>query len=341
MRRILIIISLIAFICAVTASAFVWTVALRPNVDNESEKAIIIPTGSSFDELSDILNSSGVMKNHSSFVLTARLKRFERAIKPGYYILRSGMSNNQVINTIRSGRQTPVNVTFNNIRTLGELAGKIGGQIEADSSSIIKFLSDESNYADEGFSRETVISVFIPDTYQFYWTTDAAALFGRMLREYNSFWNDERKAAAAAIKLSPVEVSILASIVDDEVMKEAEKPAIAGVYLNRLRAGMHLGACPTIKFALNDFTIRRVLYEHLTIDSPYNTYKYTGLPPGPVRCPTKSGLEAVLNAEDHDYFYFEAKADFSQTHHFSRTLAEHNRYADEYQRELNRRRIYR
>jgi UPF0755 protein len=162
-----------------------------------------------------------------------------------------------------------------------------------------------------------------------------------MLREYNRFWSDKRLATAAEKGLSPVEVSIVASIVDDEVAKEEEKPRIAGVYLNRLRIGMPLQACPTIKFALNDFTITRVLTEHIKVDSPYNTYKYKGLPPGPVRCATRSGIEAVLNAEKHNFLYFSAKADFSGYHNFSRTLAEHNRYAAEYHRELNKRKIYR
>jgi UPF0755 protein len=162
-----------------------------------------------------------------------------------------------------------------------------------------------------------------------------------MLREYNSFWNEKRRALAGEKKLSPVDVSTIASIVDDEVAKEEEKPRIAGVYLNRLRIGMPLQACPTIKFAMNDFTITRVLTEHLKFDSPYNTYMHQGLPPGPVRCATRSGIEAVLNAEKHDYLFFSAKADFSGYHNFSKTLSEHNRYAAAYHRELDKRKIYR
>lgn len=317
-----------------------WFIAFRPNVERSSEHGVIVPNGTSFNDLKEILRSTNVLINKNTFVLASKLKRFDRSIKPGYYLIRPGMNNNQIINNIRSGRQTPVNVTFNNIRTLNDLAGKIGGQIEADSAEIITFLSDEANYRSDGFNHSTVISVFIPDTYQFYWTTDAYGFYKRMLREYNAFWNEERIAAAKNNNLTPVEVSILASIVDDEVVKKDEKPRIAGVYLNRLRMGIPLQACPTIKFALNDFTIRRVLYEHLSVESPYNTYKYKGLPPGPIRCPERSGIDAVLHAEKHDYLYFEAKADFSQTHHFSRTLAEHNKYANEYQRELDKRKIY-
>jgi UPF0755 protein len=184
------------------------------------------------------------------------------------------------------------------------------------------------------------MALFLPDTYEMYWTITPGELYARMLKEFNKFWNTDRLNKARSFGLSPVEVSTLASIVDDEVLMEDEKPMIAGVYLNRLKIQMPLQACPTIKFALNDFTIRRVLKEHLVVDSPYNTYKYRGLPPGPVRCATKSGIEAVLNATDHDYLYFAAKADFSGYHNFSRTLSEHNRYANQYQAELDRMKIY-
>jgi UPF0755 protein len=242
---------------------------------------------------------------------------------------------------LRSGRQAPVRVTFNNIRSLNELAGRIGKQIEADSTEILSFLNDQNNYSSDGFSRETVISVFIPDTYEFFWNTTGEGFYRRMLREYRNFWNEDRLAKAKAKNLTPVEVSILASIIDDEVAKAEEKPRIAGVYLNRLKRGIPLQACPTIKFALNDFTITRVLSKHLLVDSPFNTYRHNGLPPGPISCPSVQGINAVLNAEDHDYLYFAAKSDFSGYHNFSSTLSQHNRYAAEYQRELNRRRIFR
>jgi UPF0755 protein len=250
------------------------------------------------------------------------------------------MNNSEIVNMLRSGKQAPVNVTFNNIRTLDELAARIGSQIEADAASLSRFFDDENNYSADGFTRQTLISVFLPDTYQLYWNLDPKGFYRRMLREYDVFWNDERLASAKALNLTPVEVSILASIIVEEASKDDEMPRIAGVYLNRLREGIPLQADPTVKFAVNDFTIRRVLNEHLEVDSPYNTYKYSGLPPGPVRCAPKPALEAVLKAEKHDYLFFVAKADFSGYHHFSRTLSEHNRYAAAYRRELNRRRIY-
>jgi len=251
------------------------------------------------------------------------------------------LSYNALIDLLRSGRQSPVNVTFNNIRTLNDLAGRVGGKIEADSAEIINFLSDPDNYAKDGFTKDNIIAVFIPNTYEFFWNTSASEFYDRMLKEYKKFWNKDRLARAKEKNLDPLEVSILASIIDDEVTKADEKPKIAGVYLNRLKRGIPLQACPTIKFALNDFTITRVLTKHLSFESPYNTYKYRGFPPGPIGCPSIEGIEAVLDAEDHDYLYFAAKADFSGYHNFSRTLSEHNRYAADYQRELNRRRIYR
>ncbi|HCM58898.1 MAG TPA: endolytic transglycosylase MltG [Bacteroidales bacterium] len=320
---------------------FLWMIVLRQNVRADEPVRIYVPTGSDFNALTDTIESTGVLRSRGSFVLTSRLKSFGRSVKPGSYILNPGMSNNAMVNMLRSGQQSPVNVTFNNIRTLEELAGRIGGQIEADSADISAFFADEANYMDDGFDRRTLISVFIPDTYQLYWSVDARGFYRRMLKEYRDYWTAERKALAEEKGLTPVEVSVLASIVDEEVSKADEKPRIAGVYLNRLRVGMPLQADPTVKFAVNDFSLRRVLNRHLEVDSPYNTYKYAGLPPGPIRCPSRSGLESVLNPEKHEYLFFVAKFNGSGYHHFSRTLAEHNRYAASYRSELNRRRIYR
>jgi UPF0755 protein len=341
MKKIILTLFYSVLAAGITLTVFLWVTVLRDNVAADSETRIFIPTGSSYEDLADTLRSSGVLRSERSFNITSRLKSYGRNVKPGSYIIEPGMNNNNIVSMLRSGRQAPVNVTFNNIRTLDELAGRIGGQVETDSASVLAFLAEESNYLNDGFNRLTVISAFIPDTYQLYWTTDASSFYRRMLREYRSFWNEERTAAADALDLSPAEVSALASIVDEEASREDEKPRIAGVYINRLRTGMPLQADPTVKFAVNDFTLRRILNRHLEVDSPYNTYKFKGLPPGPIRCPSRSGLEAVLNAEKHDFLYFVARHDSSGYHHFSRTLAEHNRYAAAYRRELNRRKIYR
>lgn len=325
----------------ITAATLIRSVAYRPNAGPEAPYRILIKDETSVNDLKDTLFSLGALKNRKSFVTAVRLKSFSGTVKPGSYRIEEGVSNNQIINMFKAGRQSPVNVTFNNIRTLNELAGKIGGQIEADSAAIMSFFADNANYSGDGFTYQTMISLFIPDTYQFYWTTNAGELYERMLKEYEKFWNDERLASAAAAGMKPLEVSVLASIIDEETTMNDEKPRMAGVYLNRLRLGIPLQSDPTVKFALNNFTIRRVLKQHLMVDSPYNTYIHRGLPPGPVRCPTKNTIDAVLNAEKHDFVYFVAKSDFSGYHQFSRTLSEHNRYANEYQRELNRRKIYR
>ena len=270
----------------------------------------------------------------------ANKKHYSQLIKPGRYVISKELSYNSLINRLRSGRQSPVRITFSNVRTLNQIAGKIGNQLETDSARIIGFLSDDSNYIKDGFNKENIISLFIPNTYEFYWNTSARELYLRMLKEYLLFWNDQRLSKAKAKGLDPKEVSILASIIDDEVAKSDEKPRIAGVYLNRLKRGMPLQACPTIKFALNDFTITRVLDKYLEVDSPYNTYKHSGFPPGPIGCATIEGIDAVLNAEQHDFIFFAAKADFSGYHNFSRTLSEHNHYAALYQKELNKRKIF-
>lgn len=312
------------------------------NIGAEGGKAILyIPEGSSYIQALDTVKAHLKIRNIKIFGWISQKKHYPTLVKPGRYMIDRKMSYSGLINLLRSGKQTPVNVTFSNIRTLYDLAGKIGKQIVADSVQIISFLSDQDNYSSDNFTRENIISVFIPNTYQFFWNTSARDLYSRMLKEYNKFWNAERKAKAESLKLSQIEVAILASIIDDEVSKPDEKPRIAGVYLNRLKRGIPLQACPTIKFALNDFTITRVLTKHLSIDSPYNTYKYRGFPPGPIGCPTIEGIDAVLNTEKHDYLYFAAKADFSGYHNFSRTLIEHNRYAAEYQRELNKKKIFR
>jgi UPF0755 protein len=241
---------------------------------------------------------------------------------------------------LRSGKQTPIDITFSNLRSLDQLAARIGRQIEADSLKIISFLNDYSNFGGDGFKKENIISVFIPNTYEFYWNTSAKGLYTRMLKEYRLFWNEKRLSKAKEKGLNPLEVSILASIIDEESSKQDEKPRIAGVYLNRLNRGIPLQADPTIIFALNDNSITRVLKKHLAVNSPYNTYVHSGLPPGPIGCSSIEAIDAILDAEKHDWLYFVAKPDFSGYHNFSRTLSEHNRYSLLYQKELDKRKIF-
>jgi len=341
-RKYLILFYYLCGLIVIIVFLFIYRLLFGLNVKPEGRKVVIyIPENSSYFQAMDSVEAHLQIRNIKILKWIAVKKKYPRLVKPGKYIIDRDLSYNELINLLRTGKQNPVNVTFNNIRTLNELAGKIGKQINADSAQIIQFLSNPENYSKDGFTPENVISVFIPNTYQFFWNTTASEFYSRMLTEYRKFWNEERLAKAREKNLNPLEVEILASIIDDEVAKPDEKPRIAGVYLNRLKRGIPLQACPTIKFALNDFTITRVLKKYLEVDSPYNTYKHRGFPPGPIGCPTVEGIDAVLNAEKHDYLYFAARADFSGYHNFSRTLAEHNRYAAEYQRELNKRRIFR
>jgi UPF0755 protein len=328
----------VVVVCLYLIISLFFSSSVRPGA---AKATIYIPEGASYNQAMDSVKANLSVKNIKVLEWVAERKKYPNLVKPGRYIIDKSLTYNELINILRGGKQSPIKITFNNIRTLNELAGRIGGQIEADSAHIIDFFSDTVNYSRDGFKHEDVISIFIPDTYEFYWNTGASKLYSRMLREYRKFWNKERLQKSEDIGLSPVEVSTLASIIDEEALKQDEKPRIAGVYLNRLKRRIPLQADPTIKFAINDFTVNRILFKHLEIDSPYNTYKHAGLPPGPIGCPSVDGIDAVLNAEKHDYLYFAAKSDFSGYHNFSRTLSEHNRYANQYQRELNKRRIFR
>jgi UPF0755 protein len=306
----------------------------------KTNQIIYIPTGSSYEQVMDTLESKLIIKDKKVLDWFAKKKKYPASIKPGRYIVDKSLSYNSLINLLRSGRQSPVDITFSNVSTLNQIAGKIGKQIEADSSKIIGFFSSDSNYVKDGFNKENIISVFIPNTYEFYWNTNVRALYNRMLKEYKLFWNEQRMSKAKEKGLDQKEVSVLASIVDDEAARPEEKPRIAGVYLNRLKKGIPLQADPTVIFALNDMTVTRVLKKDLLVDSPYNTYLHSGLPPGPIGCASIDGIDAVLNAEKHEWLYFAARPDFSGFHNFSKTLEEHNRNAILYQKELNKRKIF-
>jgi UPF0755 protein len=241
------------------------------------------------------------------------------------------MSNNELVNLLRSGKQEPVMVIFQNIRSREELAGKISRQIEADSLSILKLLTNADYLKQFGVNPLNSFVLFIPNTYEFYWNTTAEGFIVRMVREKTKFWNKSRIEKCQSSGFSVSEVVTLASIIEKETIKDKEKSIIAGVYVNRLRKGWPLQADPTIIYAWNDYTIKRVLNRHLKINSPYNTYIHDGLPPGPICIPSISSIDAVLDFQHHGYFYFCAKADLSGYHVFATTLAEHNRNAKKYQ----------
>lgn len=309
------------------------------SLKDEKNTHINIPTGSTKEDVITILDTSNVIQNMSDFRWLAEKKNYQNHIHPGRYLIKDRMSNNALINMLRSGQQDPVDVVFNNIRKKQELAGVISQQIEADSLIITQLLNDDQYLQQYDMTSQTVPALFIPNTYEFYWNTSAREFIERMHREYKRFWNKERTNKAKKIGLSPVEVSILASIVKEETTKADEMPTIAGVYMNRLEKGMRLQADPTIKFAIGDFSVNRILDKYLEQDSPYNTYKYAGLPPGPISFPSIKAIDAVLNYEHHNYLYFSAKADFSGYHNFSKTHYQHIRNAKKYQEALNQKRI--
>jgi len=305
----------------------------------DGKEYIYVKTSWSRSELVNYLYAERILVDTSSFIWVANQKGFIQP-KAGRYLLENGMSNNALVNLLRSGKQKPVKLTFNSIRTLEDLAGRVAGQIEADSTELIKVLKNPQIASKYGFSTSTFISMFLPNTYEIYWNTSAKEFIQRMASEYKRFWTAERKAKAGALGLSQSEVAILASLVQAEQMQHREeRPKVAGLYINRLKRGMRLQSDPTLIYALGDFTIKRVLNKHKELNSPYNTYKRVGLPPGPINLPEISSLKAVLNYEKHGYIFMCAKADFSGYHNFAKTNAQHNIYANQYRRELNRRRI--
>ena len=310
---------------------------LYPNVTVKDGGIIFVRDSASITEVLDTLRSRGYIETPSTLLRTARLKKSK--IKAGRYRLRDGMNNNELINMLRSGNQSPVQFTFNNIRTLEEFSEMASRQLELSSEELLSYIQNPDTIVPFGFTPATVIGMFIPNTYEIYWNISTSDFLKRMYKEYERFWNKQRMEKAEAMGLSPIEVITLASIIEEETVKPEEYPVIAGVYLNRLKRGIKLDACPTLKFALGDFTITRILDRYLEIDSPYNTYKYAGLPPGPIRIPSIQGLESVLNYAHHNYIYMCAKEDFSGTHNFAATLSQHMANARRYQQELNRRKI--
>jgi len=297
---------------------------------------LYIPTGSSFEDVLEILKKENILIDVSSFEWLAEIKNYKNNVKPGRYKIKKGMNNNEIINILKTGKQEPVKVVIRGFRNYHYLAGSLSKKIEADSTEIVSAFEDELLAQKYGFTLQTFITIVIPNTYEFYWNTSAEQFIERMAKEYKKFWNNQRKEKAQKIGLSQSEVSILASIVQCETNHIDEMPIIAGVYINRLKKGMLLQADPTVIYALNDFSIQRVLTKHLSYDSPYNTYLYPGLPPGPICIPYPHSIDAVLNYDLNNYLYFCARDDFSGYHVFAKTLDEHLKNARKYQQALNK-----
>lgn len=287
---------------------------------------------------SDVLSQleASKIKNISFFKTLAEYMKYPENVKSGKYELNSDISFLELIRRLRSGNQTPVKVSFNNIRLKSDLADRVGEQLMFGSDILLHKLRDPMTCEKLGFDTTTIVSMFIPNTYEIYWDINADQFLQRMKKEYDRFWSSDRLEKAQAIPLLPTEVSVLASIVEEETADHSEYPIVAGLYINRLKKGMMLQADPTVKFAVRDVTLQRILFRHLEVDSPYNTYKNFGLPPGPIRIPSIAGIDAVLNYAHHDYLYMVAKEDFSGKHNFAKNLTQHNINAKKYQQALNR-----
>jgi UPF0755 protein len=314
-------------------TGYQWIYA--PNVILQGENhEFFVSKGSTFEIVTADLVESGTIKNERSFRFVAGKMKYEGTnIKPGRYILSPEMSNRELIRLLRSGEQIPIRLTLQLVRNINQLSGVVSEKLAFDSSSLISYLLNEYVPQSE-LNKENILSLFIPNTYELYWTTSPKKFVERMQNEHDKFWKS-REAKANDKGLSKSEVYTMASIVERETQASEEKPIIAGVYLNRLEKGMLLQADPTIIYALDDYSIRRVLKRHLEIDSPYNTYKYTGLPPGPITMPSMSSIESVLNADKHNYLFFCAKPGNSGRHAFAKTLSAHLTNARTYQRWLN------
>lgn len=306
-----------------------------PMVQIAKDKAIFyIPTGSNYNYVKTNLAKEGLLADSAFFFRLSELKNYVDQVKPGRYLVKNGMTANELINMLRSGNQEPVMVTFNNIRFLPKLAGIISHKLELDSAKLMFLLTDDEFLESIGFNKQTVIALFLPNTYEFFWNTTEKDFVYRMVKEYKNFWTDERKDKARAIPLNPLQVSILASIIQEETNKIDEMSRMAGVLINRLNRGMKLETDPTARFAYGDFSVQRILTDYTKIESPYNTYNIFGLPPGPICMPEGRVIDAVLNFEKSNYLFYCAKADGSGYHAFSRTNAEHNRNAAAYHRYL-------
>lgn len=303
------------------------------------ENMVTIPTNSTFEEVIEILKAKDLIQNETTFRFLSEKMNYQRSpMRSGRFQVEPGWSMVDLIRHLRNGEQAPVMVVLTNERLLEEVAAKVARFIEPDSTDFMAIFNDEAYLREMGYSKETLMSLFIPNSYEFFWNTSAQSFMDRMIREHKSFWNkNDRLKKAKALDLEPAEVYTLAAIVERETQNNPEKPRMAGVYLNRLEKGIRLQADPTCVFATRDFNTKRVTNYHLKFDSPYNTYLYAGLPPGPISMASISSLDAVLNAEDHDYIYFCAKGDGSGLHAFAKTLSGHNQNAAKYRENLKKR----
>lgn len=328
MKKILLISFIIISILLGIGVYYINNALFSPNFYiKEDEKVFYIRSGSTFDDV--LQNLSPYLNNKNAFIQVAHQKKYSTNIRSGRFLLKNKMNNLELISTLQTGNK-PFSITFNNQDRLENLSQRIAQQLQPDSLELINSFTDPKFLEENSLNRENILQIFIPNTYEFYWNISAEQFRNRMLKEYHRFWNENRRKKAENLGLTPLQVGVLASIVQKETIKNDEKPRVAGVYLNRLAIGMPLQADPTVVFSIKekyqkyDTIIRRVLYKDLEIDSPYNTYKHKGLPPAAICMPDISSIEAVLNPESHNYLYFVADTQKAGYHKFAKTLQQHN-----------------
>ena len=333
-KKILFIILAVIFLSGAYAA---WKF-LGPSVKAPENKYFYIRTGESFASVRNNLGEQGIVPGLKWFDWTSRLIGFKQ-VKPGRYEIRNGMSLLDLVRMLRNGKHSPVDFVITKIRTKETLASRIGRAFECDSTRMIEFLNNPDSLRAYNLDTNTVMAAAMPYTYTIRWNSDAGKIFEQFYRAYKLFWTDERKEKAKSLGLTPEQVSTLASIIDEETNAESDKPNVASVYLNRMAKGMPLQADPTVKFAMKNFGLKRILKAHLETDSPYNTYRNRGLPPGPICTPDLKTIDAVLNSPKTDYIYFVASSAFDGTHIFTSNYNDHLKYARIYQQELNKRNI--
>lgn len=316
---------------------YLW---FAPQFHPKGTAYVYIDTDDTIDSIYNKVESSGEPHLFVGFRWMARYRHYEQHIHTGRYAIRPNENVYHVLSRLLRGYQEPMNLVVGSVRHLDRLARHVGRQLMTDSADIARLLTDSTRIAALGYNRQTLPALFIPNTYEVYWNMSAEDFLQRMIKEHERFWNSERRHKAQDLGMTPIEVATLASIVEEETNNQAEKPLVAGLYINRLQRGMPLQADPTVRFAIGDFGRQRVTYADLSLESPYNTYLHTGLPPGPIRIPTPEGLDAVLNYTRHNYLYMCAKEDFSGRHNFASNYADHLRNARRYQQALNKRKIF-
>lgn len=321
-------------------AGLIYYYLFAPQFHPEQTVYIYIDRDDTVDSVYHKVKSIGNPNAFAGFHRMAEYKKYPQRIRTGRYAIKPGDDAYHLYQRLAGGFQTPTRLTIGSVRTVDRLARNAGNQLMIDSTEIASRLFDKSYIESIGYNAETLPGLFIPNTYEVYWNLTVDEFLKRMIQEHNRFWNQDRLKKAEAIGMTPQQVCTLASIVDEETNANEEKATVAGLYINRLLRGMLLQADPTVKFAWQDFELRRILFKHLEIDSPYNTYKYAGLPPGPIRIPTIAGIDAVLNYERHSFLYMTAKEDFSGRHNFATTLSQHNINARKYHDALNKRKIF-